>query len=66
MIVELPDHTFKPWLATSWEVTEDKKTYTFKLRDDVKFHDGTPFDAEAVKFTFDRIKSPPSAGVPYL
>ncbi|MFK7697403.1 ABC transporter substrate-binding protein [Paenibacillus sp. HJGM_3] len=58
LVVELPDHTFKPWLATSWELSEDKKSYTFHLRKDVKFHDGTPFNAEAVKFNFDRIKDP--------
>ena len=45
----------KPLLATSWEVSEDYKTYTFHLRKGVKFHDGTPFNAEAVKFTFDRM-----------
>ena len=45
----------KPLLATSWEVSEDCKTYTFHLRKGVKFHDGTPFNAEAVKFSFDRM-----------
>jgi peptide/nickel transport system substrate-binding protein len=50
-----------PCLATSWEVSPDGKVYTFKLREGVKFHDGTPFDAAAVKFNFDRFwneKSP--------
>ncbi|MEE1822022.1 ABC transporter substrate-binding protein [Streptomyces sp. BE20] len=46
---------FQPWLAASWEITPDLKTYTFHLRDGVKFTDGTPFDAEAVKANFDRI-----------
>jgi peptide/nickel transport system substrate-binding protein len=50
-----PDKEYYPGLAESWEVSEDGKTYTFNLRQDVKFHDGTPFNAEAVKFTFDRI-----------
>ena len=45
----------RPLLASSWETSPDGKTWTFKLRDRVKFHDGTPFDAQAVKFTLDRI-----------
>jgi peptide/nickel transport system substrate-binding protein len=49
---------FIPALATSWEVNDTADVYTFELRDDVTFHDGTPFDAEAVKFTFDRIIDP--------
>ncbi len=49
---------YEPGLATEWEVNEDATEYRFKLRDDVTFHDGTPFNAEAVKFTFDRIVNP--------
>ena len=41
-------------LATSWDVSPDAKTYTFKLRQGVKFHDGTPFTAEAVKVSAER------------
>ncbi|MDF1872331.1 ABC transporter substrate-binding protein [Vannielia sp.] len=44
-----------PGLATSWVVSEDGTEYTFKLREGVTFHDGTPFNAEAVKFNFDRM-----------
>ncbi len=44
----------KPALATEWENSKDGKEWTLKLRKDVKFHDGTPFNAEAVKFNFDR------------
>src|SRR5215469_13319805 len=40
-----------PGLADSWSFSEDHKTVTFKLRPKVKFHDGTPFNAEAVRFT---------------
>ena len=47
-----------PGLAESWTVSDDGKSITFKLRQGVKFHDGTPFDAAAVKFSFDRIVDP--------
>ena len=43
-----------PGLAKSWEVSPDAKTYTFELQQGVKFHDGTPFNAEAVCANFDR------------
>jgi peptide/nickel transport system substrate-binding protein len=42
-------------LATSWEISPDASTYTFKLRQGVTFHDGTPFDADAVKFNIERL-----------
>ncbi len=45
----------EPALATDWEISDDGTLYTFELRDDVEFHDGSPFDAEAVKFNFDRM-----------
>lgn len=43
-----------PELATSWETSEDAFTWTFYLRKGVKFHDGTPFNADAVVFNFER------------
>jgi peptide/nickel transport system substrate-binding protein len=45
----------QPGLASEWTVSEDGLTYQFKLHDGVTFHDGTSFDAEDVKFTFERI-----------
>ena len=45
----------EPSLAESWEISEDGLAYTFKLREGVTFHDGTPFNAEAVKFNFERM-----------
>jgi peptide/nickel transport system substrate-binding protein len=47
-------------LAESWTVSEDRKTYTFKLRPNVKFHDGTPFTSADIKATYDRLRNPPS------
>lgn len=44
-----------PGLATAWEVAADGKTWTFHLRPDVVFHDGTPFNAAAVSFSFGRL-----------
>jgi peptide/nickel transport system substrate-binding protein len=44
----------QPALATSWEISADKKEITFKLRRGVKFHDGTDFNADAVVFSFAR------------
>src|SRR3954451_3577167 len=46
----------QPKLALSWTHSDDFKTWTFKLRPGVKFHDGTPFNAEAYKANFDRQK----------
>ncbi|MCG3734107.1 nickel ABC transporter, nickel/metallophore periplasmic binding protein [Vibrio cincinnatiensis] len=45
----------EPWLATSWTTSEEGKVYTFTLRDDVTFSDGTPFDAHVVKANFDSL-----------
>lgn len=58
LIWQVEANKFAAGLAERWEVASDFKSYTFYLRRDVRFHDGTPFNAEAVKFTFDRIRDP--------
>src|SRR5262249_54337611 len=59
-LVTTPDDStdIVPGLAGSWSVSPDGLDWTFKLRKGVKFHDGTPLDAAAVKFTFDRVIDP--------
>jgi ABC-type transport system substrate-binding protein len=47
-----------PALATKWTTSDDKRTWTFELRDDVKFHDGSPFNAEAAKYSIERVLDP--------
>ena len=44
----------QPWLAESWQVSDDHLTWTFKIRDNVKFSNGTPLTAEAVKNSIER------------
>src|SRR5213594_2333862 len=53
-----PDGKFVADAAESWQVSPDGLLYTFKLRKNVLFHDGTPVDAAAVKFSIDRIRDP--------
>lgn len=55
--------TVKPLLATWWEVSPDGLSYTFHLRDGVRFQDGTPFDATIVKFSLERALGPASTNV---
>ncbi len=56
-LVRYKDGTLEPEpaLATSWDISADGIVYTFKLRDGVWFHDGSGFNADAVKFNFDRM-----------
>ena len=51
---ELGSYKLIPGLARSWDISKDGLTYTFNLRPNVAFHDGTPFNADAVKFCFER------------
>ncbi len=52
------DGSVNPWLAESWEISPDGLEYTFKLKQGVTFHDGTPFNAQAVKANFDVTMDP--------
>jgi ABC-type transport system substrate-binding protein len=52
------DMRLAPGLAEAWSVGEDGRTWTFRLRSGVTFHDGTPFDAEAVRLNFARVLDP--------
>lgn len=54
------DGSVTPLLAKSWEVSADRKTWTFALVDGVKFQDGAPFSAADVKFSFERAAAPDS------
>ncbi len=56
-LVENTEDGIKPLLAESWEISEDGKVYTFHLRQDVQFHDGEPFNAEAVKKNIEAVQS---------
>lgn len=58
LIIRGPDLKLQPGLATKWTYLNGGKTLRFTLRKNVKFHDGEPFDAAAVKFTFDRLLGP--------
>ena len=58
LLYKAVDGTLTPWLAESWTTAADGRSVTFKLRRDVKFHDGTPFNADAVKANLDRIVDP--------
>lgn len=51
----LPDQSVGPWLAESWTISSDRTEYVFKLRTGITFHDGTVFDAAALKANFDRL-----------
>jgi peptide/nickel transport system substrate-binding protein len=58
------DGKYKPSLALSWDTSADGKAITFKLRQGVKFHDGTPFNAQAAKSNIDNLIPPKGTNVP--
>jgi peptide/nickel transport system substrate-binding protein len=58
-----PQYRYSPELAERWDISEDKKTYTFHLRKDVKWHDGQPFSARDVIATLDKVQDPTTKAV---
>jgi peptide/nickel transport system substrate-binding protein len=56
LVKPMPGNMMTPSLAESWKVSADQKVYEFKLREGLKFHNGDPFTAEDVKFSFHRAK----------
>jgi peptide/nickel transport system substrate-binding protein len=56
LVKPMPDHPMSPSLATQWSESADGLTYDFELRQGVKFHNGDPFTAEDVQFSFERYK----------
>jgi peptide/nickel transport system substrate-binding protein len=56
LVVRDLDNSVQPLLAESWEVSDDGKEITVTLKEGVTFHDGTPLNAEAVRYTFERFK----------
>lgn len=58
LVIRGEDGEWKPWVAESWEESEDGLTVTFHIREGITFHDGSPLDAEAVKWFFDKARDP--------
>ncbi|TKV70666.1 ABC transporter substrate-binding protein [Rhizobium sp. AU243] len=58
LLARTADGGYVPWLATGYSISEDGRTYTFKLRDDVAFTDGQKLDAQAVIANFEELKDP--------
>jgi peptide/nickel transport system substrate-binding protein len=56
LVKPMPGNHLTPSLAESWTVSADQRAYEFKLRPNVRFHNGDPFTAEDVKFSFERAK----------
>lgn len=61
LVKPMPDGRMSPCLATKWSESADGLSYTFELRPGLKFHNGDPFTAEDVKFSFERYKGTSAA-----
>jgi peptide/nickel transport system substrate-binding protein len=57
LVKPMPGNLMTPSLAESWTVSPDQRTYDFKLREGIRFHNGDPFTADDVRFSFERSKS---------
>jgi peptide/nickel transport system substrate-binding protein len=66
LVMPMPDNTVIPWIAKSWDVSGDRKSYTFHLRDDVLFHDGKSVEAEDIAFSMRRVLTLPGLVGGYL
>ncbi len=55
LVMPKKDGSVEPWIAKEWKVSEDGKTWTFTIRDDVKFHSGNPLTAHDVAYTMQRL-----------
>lgn len=66
LVFPTPDNKVIPWIAKSWDISDDRKTYTFHLRDDVLFHDGKPVQADDVAFSMRRVLTLPGLVGGYL
>ncbi|OCJ10372.1 peptide ABC transporter [Rhizobium sp. AC27/96] len=62
LLARTADGGYVPWLASEYKISEDGKTYTFKLRDNVTFTDGQKFDAQAVVTNFTKLKDAAYSG----
>jgi peptide/nickel transport system substrate-binding protein len=62
LVTRDPDGNYVPYLAESWEMSEDGLTWTFHLKEGVTFHDGTPLTAQDVAWTYTRAKDPANPG----
>ncbi|SCB15975.1 ABC transporter substrate-binding protein [Rhizobium multihospitium] len=62
LLARSADGGYVPWLATEYKISDDGKTYTFKLRDDVSFTDGQKLDAQAVITNFTKLKDAAYSG----